>query len=73
MKLIVTNFQWIHYNQDGIGVGIQVLQQIEESKLLEMFCNQRDTQLVMIQEITTEEPQLLEMSCNALSFVYLKF
>jgi hypothetical protein len=64
MKLIVTNFQWIHYNQDGIEVDIQVPQQTEESKLLEMFCNQRDTQLVMIQEITTEEPQLLEMPCN---------
>jgi hypothetical protein len=40
MKLIVANFQWIHYNQDGIGIGLQVPQQIEESKLLEMFCNQ---------------------------------
>jgi hypothetical protein len=54
MKLVVTLFQWIHYNQDGIGVGLQVPQQTEEPKLLEILCNHRDTQLVMIQEITTE-------------------
>jgi hypothetical protein len=29
-----------------------------------MLCNQRDSQLVMIQEITTEEHKLLEMLCN---------
>jgi hypothetical protein len=28
-----------------------------------MFCNQRDTQLVMIHEITTEERKFLEMPC----------
>jgi hypothetical protein len=54
MKLVVTHFQWIHYNQDGIGVGLQVPQQTEEPKLLKILCNHRDTQLVMIQEITTE-------------------
>jgi hypothetical protein len=64
MKLVVTRFQWIHYNQDDIGVGLQVPQQTEESKLLEMLCNHEDTQLVMIQEITIEEPKLLEMLCN---------
>jgi hypothetical protein len=26
MKLVVTYFQWIHYNQDTIGVGLQVPQ-----------------------------------------------
>jgi hypothetical protein len=64
MKLVVTRFQWIYYNQDGIGVDLQVPQQTEEPKLLEMLYNHRDTQLVMIQEITTEEPKLLEMLCN---------
>jgi hypothetical protein len=54
MKLVVTHFQWIHYNQDGIGVGLQVPQQTEEPKFLEILYNHRDTQLVMIQEITTE-------------------
>jgi hypothetical protein len=29
MKLVVTHFQWIHYNQDDIGVGLQVPQQTE--------------------------------------------
>jgi copper(I)-binding protein len=29
-----------------------------------MLCNQRDSQLVMIQEIITEEPKLLEMLFN---------
>jgi hypothetical protein len=29
-----------------------------------MFCNKRNPQLVMIQDIITEEPKLLEMLCN---------
>jgi hypothetical protein len=29
-----------------------------------MLCNQRDSQLVMIKEIITEEHKLLEMFCN---------
>jgi hypothetical protein len=27
MKLVVTHFQWIHYNQDTVGVDLQVPQQ----------------------------------------------
>jgi hypothetical protein len=57
-------FQWIHYNQVIICVSIQVPQQIEASKLLEMIYNQRDSQLVMIQEIITEAPKLLVMFCD---------
>jgi Holliday junction resolvasome RuvABC ATP-dependent DNA helicase subunit len=36
----------------------------EESKLLKMLCNLRDSQIVMIHEIKIEEPKLLEMLCN---------
>jgi hypothetical protein len=64
MKLVVNRFQWIHYNQVGIGVSLQVPQQTEKPKFLKIFYNHRDTQLVMIQEIITEEPKFLEMLCN---------
>jgi hypothetical protein len=44
---------------------------IEETKLLVMLCNQRDSQLVMIQEIVIEAPKVTRIKKNKLKMLQL--
>jgi hypothetical protein len=43
----------------------------EEHKLLEMLCNQRDSQLIMIQEIITEALKVVRSNKNKLEMLQL--
>jgi hypothetical protein len=43
----------------------------EKLKLLEMFCNQRDSQLVMIQKIITEAPKVAKSNKDKLKMFQL--